>query len=210
MAVNRGKRPYRSVRRAASVDGTRSRILSAARLLLSGGKGLPAFSVEGVAEQAGVTRLTVYNQFESKQGLLEAMFDDLAREGGLAALPRVFALADAHAALREAVTVFCRFWDFHRKVMPKFGAMIRLDEELAPSLRQRAERRRTALTVLVKRLGPVKAKADAELADILFALTSFEMFDSLSVNQRNRESVEELVQTMVQAALDRFMGAPGK
>ena len=196
------------MRRAVSVDGTRARILSAARLLLSGGKGLPAFSVEGVAEQAGVTRLTVYNQFESKQGLLEAMFDDLAREGGLAALPGVFALADAHEALRKAVTVFCRFWDFHHKVMPRFGAMIRLDEELAASLRQRAERRRTAFTVLVRRLSPVKA--DAELVDLLFALTSFEMYDSLSVNHRSHDSVEELVQTMVQAALDRFMAPSGK
>jgi hypothetical protein len=36
------------------------------------------------------------------------------------------------------------------------------------------------------------------------------MFDSLSVNQRSRESVEELVQVMVQAALDRFMAIPKK
>ena len=106
--------------------------------------------------------------------------------------------------------MFCSFWDFHRKVMPKFSAMIRLDEELAASLQRRAERRRMALTVLVERLGPVKAKADAELVDILFALTSFEMYESLSANHRSHESVVELVQTMVQAALDRFMAAPGK
>src|SRR5882757_5692163 len=105
MPVKSGPRPYRSSLRAAIADETRTRIVAAARTLLGGGKDLPAFSLDGVARQAGVTRLTVYNQFQSKRGLLEAVFDDLARRGGLSELPQVFAEADADAAIRRFVTV---------------------------------------------------------------------------------------------------------
>src|SRR5882757_1842338 len=106
MPVKSGPRPYRSSLRAAIADETRTRIVAAARTLLGGGKDLPAFSVDGVARQAGVTRLTVYNQFESKRGLLEAVFDDMARQGGLSELATVFAQADANLALRQFVSVF--------------------------------------------------------------------------------------------------------
>src|SRR5713101_5406230 len=99
MPVKSAPRPYRSPRRAAAAE-TRARILAAARTLLGGGKDLPPFSLDGVARQAGVTRLTVYNQFESKRGLLEAVFDDMAQRGGLSELPAVFAEADANQALR--------------------------------------------------------------------------------------------------------------
>ena len=85
MSVKRKRRPrrYRSELRDAAVDVTRTRIMQASRRLLTGGKDLPAFSLDAVAREAGVTRLTVYNQFESKRGLLEAVFDDIAERGGL-------------------------------------------------------------------------------------------------------------------------------
>jgi AcrR family transcriptional regulator len=44
---------------------------------------MTAFSLESVAAAAGVTRLTVYKQFGSRGGLLEAVFDRLARAGRL-------------------------------------------------------------------------------------------------------------------------------
>src|SRR5882762_6014920 len=140
MPVKSDPRPYRSPVRDAAADETRARIIAAARTLLGGGKDLPAFSLDGVAREAGVTRLTVYNQFESKRGLLEAVFDDIAQRGGLLDLPAVFTEPDAGIAMRRFVSVFCRFWAAHSKVMPKFQAVIRLDDEMAASLMQRTER----------------------------------------------------------------------
>jgi AcrR family transcriptional regulator len=204
MPVKRTSRPYRSPQRAAAADETRARLVAAARTLLSGGKDAPAFSLDGVARQAGVTRLTVYNQFQSKQGLLEAVFDDLAQSGGLSELPQVFAEAEPDEALRRFVTVFCRFWTAHATMLPKFSAMTKLNDDVAASLLARSERRRHALTVLVGRLTADDDAKNVDLVDLLFALTSFETFAALSVRNRSAASVEALLQDLVEQTVTRY------
>jgi AcrR family transcriptional regulator len=204
MPVKRISRPYRSPQRAAAADETRARLVAAARTLLSGGKDLPAFSLDGVARQAGVTRLTVYNQFQSKRGLLEAVFDDLAQRGGLSELPQVFAEADPDKAIRRFVTVFCRFWTAHATMLPKFSAVTKLDDDVAASLHARSERRRHALTLLLSRFSADDDSKSVDLVDLLFALTSFEMFAALSVRNRSAASVEALVQDLVEHTMKRF------
>ncbi len=57
-------------RRQATTSETRTRILAAARELLAA-SGAAGFSIEAVAQQADVARMTVYYQFGSKPGLLE-------------------------------------------------------------------------------------------------------------------------------------------
>ena len=208
MPVKSSPRPYRSLVRAAASDETRARILAAARTVLGGGNDLPAFSLEGVARQAGVTRLTVYNQFESKRGLLEAVFDDIALRGGLFDLPTILAEPDPDLALRRFVSVFCRFWGSHDTVMPRLGAVIKLDDEIAASLKLRTERRRQALTPLVGRLlASANAKTGADLVDLLFALTGFEMFEALRVRERSAKAVEALLQDLVAQTVARFRAA---
>jgi AcrR family transcriptional regulator len=209
MPVKSKPRPYSSSVRTAAADETRARVIAAARSVLGAGVNAPPFSLDGVAREAGVTRLTVYNQFESKRGLLEAVFDDIAQRGGLLELPAVFAEPDADVAMRRFVSVFCRFWAAHGKVMPKFQAVIRLDDEMAASLRKRTERRRQALTVLVARLLPAGGKASVDLVDVLFALTGFEMFEALSARNRGAKAVEELMQALVAETIDRFCRRSG-
>jgi AcrR family transcriptional regulator len=201
MPVKRAARPYHSPSRAAAAGRTRTRIVAAATALLASGA---SFSLEAVAQQAGVTRLTVYNQFESRAGLLEAVFDDLAQRGGLFELSAVFADPDPRRGLRRMVTVFCRFWAAHRSMLPKFRAVIQSDQEIADSLKQRAERRRRGLTVLVGRLAPGRRKDSGDLVDVLFALTGFEMFEALSVRKRSPKAVESLLQSLVEQAVNRY------
>src|SRR5689334_13988049 len=117
MAVKSKRRTYRSEVRAASVDEGRARMIEAGWKLLMGGKGMPAFSIDAVAREAGVTRVTVYNQFESKHGLLAAIFDDLAEKGGLFELSRVFTETDPEKSLRRAVAIFAKFWGMHAQTM---------------------------------------------------------------------------------------------
>jgi AcrR family transcriptional regulator len=207
MPVKTKRKPYQSKSREAAAEETRSRIIAAARTLLAGGRNVPAFSLEAVAREADVTRLTVYNGFESKRGLLEAVFDDMARRGGLFELPSVFTEPDAVKALRRFVAVFCRFWAISSKILPRFTAVAELDDEIAQSLKLRSERRRQALAVLVNRLA--EGGGQVELVDVLFALTSFQMWDALFIRQRSAEAVETLIQQLVDDTLRRFSAYAG-
>jgi AcrR family transcriptional regulator len=204
MAVKSKRRNYRSEARAASVDEGRARMIEAGRKLLSGGKGVPAFSIDAVAREAGVTRATVYNQFESKQGLLTAVFDSIAREGGLFDLPQVMSESDPNKALRRVVAIFTNFWGMHARAMPKFGAFSQLDEEIGAVLNERSERRRTLLAAIVARMKPIQSPAD--LVDVLFALTSAEFYRLLAVRGRSVRTVEELIWQAVADAVKRRSG----
>src|SRR6186713_2466087 len=75
-------RPYRLGEREATIQQTRERIIAAARTVLTTSDDFAGFSLEAVARQANVARMTVYYQFGSKVGLLEAICDTLAQNGG--------------------------------------------------------------------------------------------------------------------------------
>jgi len=74
-------RPYRLGQRQATTEQTRARILAAARELLMARDGFNGFSIDAVAREADVARMTVYYQFGSKIGLLEALTLLRARVG---------------------------------------------------------------------------------------------------------------------------------
>src|SRR5258705_4042103 len=79
-------RPYVSSLRTAAAAAKRDRVIATAARLLREDASIATFSLDAVAKAAGVTRLTVYHQFGSRRGLLEAVFDDIARQGGLAGI----------------------------------------------------------------------------------------------------------------------------
>jgi len=58
--------------------------------------------------------------------------------------------------------------------------------------------------VLVGRMA--SGQVQAELVDVLFALTSFEMFDALSVRRRSDKAVEAIIRQLVGDLLKRFSG----
>src|SRR5690348_13131877 len=69
-------------RRAATTAATRRGIVDAAREILATQQ-WQHFTVEAVANRAGVTRMTVYNQVGSKRGLLNAVLTDLTQRAGM-------------------------------------------------------------------------------------------------------------------------------
>ena len=103
-------RPYRLGQRQKATEQTRARILAAARELLLASDAFSGFSIDAVARQADVARMTVYHQFGSKIGLLEALSDSLAAHGGMEQLANAFRQPDPLKALDEFITVFSRFW----------------------------------------------------------------------------------------------------
>ena len=116
-------RPYRMEARKAASEATRARILEAARGLLRGPEGIGGFSMEAVAKAAGVSRMTVYHQFESKAGLFEALSDDLAARGQLGArMGEAMSRRDPLEALDGLLAAFAAFWDDDRVVMARLRA----------------------------------------------------------------------------------------
>ena len=182
-------RPYRLGQRQVAADETRVRILAGARDQLAEDT---SFSIDAVARRADVARMTVYYQFSSKRGLLEALFDALAARGGMQQLPSAFQKTDPAAALNRFIDVFARFWSSDRIVLRRLRAMAALDRELEQVLRDRNEGRRNGLRVIVSRL-PARAGHIAETVDLLFALTSFENFDLLAGPDRTPEAVAPLI-----------------
>jgi AcrR family transcriptional regulator len=199
-------RPYRLGRRQAAVDRTRARILKAARALLVT-RGGGAFSIEAVARRARVTRVTVYQRFGSRSKLLEALFDDLARQGGMWDLADAFRQPDPDEALGRFVTTFARFWTAHRPIHRRLLALAALDQGLERTLRARQEWRRQGLRVIVGRLRERAAGAAAaspdETIDALFALTGFETFDLLAGPTRTPMQVAPIVLRIARAVLGR-------
>jgi len=141
--------------------------------------------VEAVAKAAGVTRLTVYNQFGSRRGLLEAVFDSVAAKAGLAArVEGAMQMADPRAALAELIAVFCAFWQEVRP-MARLHDAAAVDPELAEAVNARNERRRNAIAVLMGRMG---RGADRDLIDLIFTLTSYRSFEALQTGRSGDEA----------------------
>jgi len=192
-------RPYRLGKREEVIGEGRRRILDAARELLGTATAYPGFTVDAVARRADVARATVYYQFGSKTGLLEAVCDDLAEAGGMADLARVFTDPAPDAAVRGFITAFAGFWAADRAVMRRLRALAALDPDVGAVIAARDQRRRQGLTVLVSRL-PVTAAAE-QAVQILYALTSFETFDALAGPDQDLTSVLTIVIRLAEATL---------
>jgi AcrR family transcriptional regulator len=201
-------RAYNSPRRIAAATKTREGIVGAAAAILGTAEGIRGFSLQAVAEKAGVTRLTVYNQFGSRRALLEAVFDDMAARGGLHQIPAVMAGPDPQAGLLQVIAVFCDFWSFNPDALGPLHAAGASDPEFGASVRERNQRRRRLLSVLVRRVAKdrkLRPKAQGDLIDVLFALTSFPFFSQLTAEGRSAEAACSLIQGLATDAVWRAM-----
>jgi AcrR family transcriptional regulator len=197
-------RPYRLGQRQVAIDETRARVIAAARdLLVSADPG--RFSIDAVAQHADVSRATVYYQFRSKLGLLEALFDSVAAAGGMTGLPDAFGQPDPLAALDDFIAVFGRFWGSDRLLHRRLHGLAAVDPDLGAALQARQEWRRNGATALVGRLtegrGVPPAGAAADVIDVLFMLTSFATFDTLAGSGKTPEAVVPLMQHLARAAV---------
>jgi AcrR family transcriptional regulator len=183
-------RTYQSERRQTATNETRARILEAARSLL-GGAGGATLTIDAVAKRANVARMTVYYQFGSKPGLIAALSDDLASRGGIGRLPQAFMAPDPMAGLEILVQVFMHLWESERLIVKHLKALSVLDPEYS-DFEDRNQRRRQAITVLLRRLSPPPGELD-DMADLLTAMTSFESYETLAASGRNGEAAARLI-----------------
>jgi AcrR family transcriptional regulator len=198
------RRYVSSVRSAAAAE-KRARIVEAAARSLREDASIATFSLDAVAKAAGVTRLTVYNQFGSRRGLLEAVFDGIAQRGGLTQIPEAMAMPDPRAALDRLIELFCAFWNRDPAVGRLHEAMA-TDPEFAQALLERNERRRKTFNALVGRIAGKTAspRARQDAVDMIFALTSFPMFAMLR-RDRPADQACALVKSACRGALDQLL-----
>jgi len=196
-------RTYNLEKRRAASEQTRARVLDAARELILASSTPP--SIEAVAARAGVARMTVYYQFGSKSGLLEALFDSLGGPHFRNELPRVMSHPEPLGALDALIEVFLSFWSAERLVTRRIRGMAALDSDFEKSIRGRDERRRQLLRMVLGRTAEKHAKPSVEsfdeTVDILYALTSFATFDTLAGEKGTGPDVAALVQRLARLVL---------
>jgi AcrR family transcriptional regulator len=199
-------RPYRLGKRQETMDQTRAKIITAARTLILSENALEGFNIDAIARRTGITRMTIYNQFGGRIGLLEALFDDLAQRGEMYRMPKVFQKQNPIEALKAFIAAFGRFWTTDRAIIRRLRAMAALDAELAEADAARQERRRQGANVIIKRLNEKHSLTSTrplkQCVEILFTMTSFEFFDTLAGESHTPEEVVPLVQNSVMKILE--------
>jgi AcrR family transcriptional regulator len=198
-------RSYKLGRRQVTSDLTRANILAAARNLLSAEGGVAGFTMDAVAREANVSRMTVYYQFESKAKLTEALCDDLAARGGMDQMGAVFARPDPLDALDAFVGQFARFWGSDRRLVRRLHGIAALDPEIDAVICARERRRREGLRTLVRRIADAHGRpaedAFDEVVDTLWATISYEMFHALAGADMAFDEVAPRIAALARASL---------
>lgn len=195
------RRAYSSPARDAAAAAKRTQVVQVAERLLRESENAAAVSMEAVAAAAGVARLTIYKQFGSRRGLLEAVFDQRAAQGGLSRIPEAMMIGDPRPALDRLVDIFCAFWASEPAV-GRLQGVAASDPEFAETINARNERRRQAIRVLVARSGaPERTDAHRDATDLIFTLTSYAAYASLKPN-RSDAAVCSLIKSACADALN--------
>lgn len=197
-------RPYNLGLRLQAAEQTRSRIIEAAREILSDDD-FDGLSIDAIARRAGVARMTVYYQFTSRRGLLEALYDDLAARGLVTNLPLVKDEADPARALMNLIEVMSRFWAHDRLIIRRLRGLAVIDPEIEAGLRQRDEGRKHFMGSILGRLrdeaGWQSPMPHADATALLTTLASFETYDALAGECESPEATAKLLQLSVKAVL---------
>lgn len=202
ISVTMTPRPYDAPERRRAADAGRDRILVAATEILNLDD-LASFSLEAVARKAGVTRMTVYNQFGSKAGLLGELFDGLIEREAFSRMPAVFHEPDVAVAFDAFVGILGRFYSDNRTLMIRMAAAAGQDKDLDEAMRTRNLRRRRGIEALVQRIGSAHkpAIADTELVNTLDVLLNFGTFNAIAGPGRTPASIVPHMRRMIRGVL---------
>ncbi len=187
------KREYRSSRRAEQAHETRNRILEAARTLFIR-HGYSGATIEAIAQEAGVSPLTIYGVFGNKASLLQALIGVLV--GGDDQPVPLLQRPEPRAVFQEAdpVLKLQRFAegisDILERVAPMFALMraaAKTEPELAATLAERLEARYQHLQAFVQNLMAHTALRDgvdeAAATTTVWAITSPDMYLLLTADK---------------------------
>ena len=197
-------RPYMRRRtNAKSVDS----VLDAAERLIRGGE-FHSATVEVLADEAGVSRATVFNRFGSKLGVLEALVERCFTGPEMRAIKQALEMEDPVAALDATIEASCALWEARAFIVEHLYAIVVLEPGAAALLDEIEADQRSDLHGLTRRLARANllrpGLGEARVAATLHMLTSLESFlrlrrsYGLSLRQ-TRETITELVLTVLHA-----------
>ncbi len=175
-------RAYRLGKRQATVDRTEQDILAAARDLVAAG---PPPSLAQVARRAGVSRITIYNRFGSRERLL-------GRLDPRPDPPELSGSAPPRQQLRVHLQQTCARWAaspaLYRNLEPRAATSGEVERRLAERLAEADD------------LRPGCSIKEAE--DVIGMLTSFAAFDRLHRDgRRPAAAVAEMLMRLASAVL---------
>lgn len=180
---------YISVTKRRGIDAShsRGRILDAAEKLILDGAFAQA-TVSELAEASGVSRATVFSQFGSKLGVLEALATRCAGGPQMEAIRAAVAIDDADTVLSALVAAVCEHWERQGHILLTLKAVAALEPGAIALLEdQRADQRecvRRVVTTLNRAGRPAGTStlARAQLVAALHLVTSVESFIELRRN----------------------------
>ena len=198
-------RPYNMEKRQAVASETRTRILEAARQLLSA-EPEKDLSMEAIARRADVSRLTLYYQFSSRTGLLEALYDYLANRGNMRRMAQVFLEPDPAAAIDKLVSTFIGFWASDPVALRRLRAMAVLDPEIAKGIQARDARRNHIAGEILKRIAVARGKKFTEdyirtTTHTLSMLTGFATYDALASAGHSQKQIIAIIARLARCAV---------
>jgi AcrR family transcriptional regulator len=201
------RRRYESPRRREAAERTRETIIGAARTLFLD-RGYALTTLEQVAEQAGVATPTVYATFGNKRELLFAVAQT-ARRGDAGPTPLLERpeIKQAHAERdpeRQIALVAAQVRRMRERTGP-IARVIKLagavDVEIAARSAQNERDRLGSMKVLARAIR-APGLTTAAAADVLFALTSNELYELLVLDRGwSPARYEEWLKQQLRAAL---------
>jgi AcrR family transcriptional regulator len=185
-------------KRQAGVDRTKAAVLAAARELVaaSGGTHL---SVGAVARRAGVSRLTIYNRFGSRSGLLRAVAGEAhGRSHAPAAngANGAGSTKDPREQLHDRIMAACVTWASDPALFRALPTVTSAGGQADQKDRALAERLAAS-----DQLRPGCSLKEAE--DVIGALTAFAVFDRLHQDgRRSPAAVADILMRLAGAILN--------
>ena len=169
--------------RADRAVATRVRILDAVRALLSDG-GFHDTSMEAIAARAGVTRVTLYRTFGSRQALLEGLAWDALAQARLDRVDAAHAHPDVRTAVHQVLRANCQMFAHLAGAMPLALELARFDADMRALIDATYHgRRHRAMEVLAARVVNEGAASPGwsknRVADALLILSSHDAFQTL-------------------------------
>ena len=194
----------RYTRRRANAKSVDS-VLEAAERLIREGE-FHSTTVEALAEEAGISRATVFNRFGSKLGVLEALVERCFTGPEMRAIKQALELEDPVTALEATIEASCAIWEARGFIVEHLYAIVVLEPGAAVLINEVEADQRSDLHGLTRRL----ARADrlrpglgeARAAATLHMLTSLETFLRLRrayglSRRQTRETIAELAFTLL-------------
>lgn len=206
------KRSYKSAARDTQAAETKARILNSAKNLFES-EGFEYVTIEKIAQGANVSIPTIYSLFQSKIGVLRALMDDALPQNQFEALVEKSIIEKSpKKRLSISAKIARQIYDAERVQMSIFrGAAV-----LAPELRElekeremhRYNRQEVTIKAMVKEKSLIKGLSATKARDILWALTSRDMYRMFVIEQgwSSDEYEEWLTQLLMISLIDEGFG----